>query len=77
MTDYFMLGIFNDDHYEIRVSKSDCSPIAYNREDFKREYDSLASRIGADNIKVFQEVHVFSKTVCSFPDECKAGKWED
>jgi hypothetical protein len=69
MSEYFILGVLKGDHFEISTKGNAGSPIAYTRENLKREYDSLAYRIGASNIKVFQEVHVFSKTVCSLPDE--------
>ena len=75
MADYFILGVRNGDHFEIKTKSG--SPISYNREDFKREYDLLAYRVGTGDIAVFREVHVSSRAICSLPDELELVKYKD
>ena len=70
MKEYFIIGVRNGDCFEISTKGNDGSPVAYNRrENFEREYNSLAHRMGSANIKVFKEVRVVSETICSFSYE--------
>lgn len=42
---------------------------SYNQDDFKREYESLANRIGGNNIRIFQEVHARPTASYVFTDD--------
>ena len=42
---------------------------SHNQDDFKREYESLANRIGGNNIRIFEEVHARPTARCVFTDD--------
>ena len=41
---------------------------AYNQYEFPREYESVANRIGSENIRVFTEVHARTNVSCILPE---------